>query len=113
MSEKDLNIGQFNSQLVNKAIVFSKEDGSRFVSIALNKEAYDWCMILFPSEVKYLLDNIHLEKLNRDMIDDGDVLECRTINNNLAIEFTLSHRANRQIISLDKNELKTMYDQIV
>ena len=84
---------------------------SNCIDIKFNSKAHHWGIMLHNPELKYLLDNMHLDGIDHELIDDGDILVCRTINNHETIEFALSHRANRQMLTLEKYELQRMYDQ--
>lgn len=98
-------VEQWSDPLIKKATITTRTDGDKFVNIELAQEANDWCVLFFPYEIKYLLDCIDRAYIDRDKIDDGDVLECLAINEGQAIAFTLSHRANRQVMTLTKDEL--------
>ena len=108
MSDKEnlkIKVQKWNDPLIKEITISTSTDRDKFVNIELSKEANCWGIILFYYEIKYLLEFINSDYIDRDKIDDGDVLECISINEGNAISFTLSHRANGQVIILTKNEL--------
>lgn len=112
MSNSVLPMKKWHDPLIEQTSIVTREDGDKFANVELSKEAYDWGIIFFPHEIKYLLDNIHLDELDRDEIDDGDLLACSPFDKGQAISFTLSHRANNQSMILTKLELDAIYSAI-
>jgi hypothetical protein len=108
MSEVPVLIEQWTDPLVEKAVIVTRTDGDKFVNIELSKEANGWSVLFFSYEIKYLLDNIDSVEIDVGEIDDGDVLECRAINEGQGIAITLSHRAKRQVLTLSKAELQLL-----